>query len=238
MAVRDYSKGKVYKIVVDTEEEYKPYVGSTIQGLAERMGGHRSNYKRWKEEETTLCSSFELFDKFGITKCKIILLEEYPCDSKMKLLMKEREWFDKIECCNKTKPLRKEEEKTTQYIYQRHLELNPNDGKDRYQKSIEKNPNIGTEHYQRQLELHPNFNQERYQNKILKNPNIGKETYEKYKDKINENRKIKYQTNRDEILQKSGEKNNCECGGCYTNGNKSTHNKTMKHQNYLSSLKV
>ena len=108
---RDYSKGKIYKIVANTDEEYKPYVGSTVQGLAERMGGHRSNYKRWKEKETTLCSSFELFDKFGITKCKIILLEEYPCENIMQLLMKEREWFDKIECCNKVIPYRSVEEK-------------------------------------------------------------------------------------------------------------------------------
>jgi hypothetical protein len=108
---RDYSKGKIYKIVANTDEKYLPYVGSTIQGLAERMGGHRANYKRWKEEETTLCSSFELFDKFGITKCKIILLEEYPCENIMQLLMKEREWFDKIECCNQFKPYRSLEER-------------------------------------------------------------------------------------------------------------------------------
>ena len=89
MAVRDYSTGKIYKIVVDTDEEYKPYVGSTIQGLAERMGGHRSNYKKWKIGKVAKCSSFDLFDKFGIESCKIILLEEYSCDSKIKLLMKD-----------------------------------------------------------------------------------------------------------------------------------------------------
>ena len=38
--IRDYGKGKIYKIIADTKEEYKPYVGSTIQGLAERMAGY------------------------------------------------------------------------------------------------------------------------------------------------------------------------------------------------------
>ena len=32
----------------------------------------------------------------------------------MKLLMKEREWFDKMECCNKLKPLITKEELITQ----------------------------------------------------------------------------------------------------------------------------
>ena len=111
MAVRDYSKGKIYKIVVDTKEKYEPYVGSTVQGLAERMGGHRSDYKKWKIGKGSHVKSYDLFDKFGVENCKIILLEEYPCDSKMKLLMKEREWFDKMECCNQMKPFTSKEEK-------------------------------------------------------------------------------------------------------------------------------
>lgn len=109
MAVRDYSKAKIYKIVADTNEEYQPYIGSTIEELCQRMSAHRSKYKRWKIGGTKY-SSFDLFDRFGVDKCKIILLEEYPCDNKMKLLMKEREWFDKIECCNKLRPHRTNEE--------------------------------------------------------------------------------------------------------------------------------
>ena len=114
MVVRDYSKGKIYKIVVDTDEIYLPYVGSTVQGLAERMGGHRSNYKKWKIGRETKCNSFDLFDRFGVDKCKIILLEEYHCDSRMKLLQKEREWFDKMECCNQKKPYVSNEERVEQ----------------------------------------------------------------------------------------------------------------------------
>jgi hypothetical protein len=118
MAVRDYSKGKIYKIVVDTDEEYKPYVGSTIQGLAERMGGHRSSYKTWKKNKTTKCNSFDLFDKFGLNKCKIILIEEYPCENISQLIMKEREWFDKIECCNLKRPfVSKDEKKINDKLY-------------------------------------------------------------------------------------------------------------------------
>jgi hypothetical protein len=107
----DYSKGKIYKIVVDTDEEYKPYVGSTCQELSQRMTDHRKDYKKWKKEKATKCFSYDLFDKFGIESCQIILLEEYPCDSKIKLIMKEREWFDKIKCCNERKPFISKNEK-------------------------------------------------------------------------------------------------------------------------------
>jgi hypothetical protein len=108
--IRDYSKGKIYKIVVDTDKEYKPYVGSTIEELSRRMAGHRSKYKNWKKNGKRHMTSYDLFDKFGVDKCKIILLDEYPCENISQLLMKEREWFDKIECCNKVKPFISKEE--------------------------------------------------------------------------------------------------------------------------------
>jgi len=115
--VRDYSKGKVYKIVVDTEEEYKPYVGSTIEKLSRRMAGHRSKYKSWKKGKGEHVKSYDLFDKFGVDKCKIILVEECSCENLSQLLMKEREWFDKMECCNMKRPLRTKEEKEEVLIY-------------------------------------------------------------------------------------------------------------------------
>jgi len=105
----DYSKGKIYKIVVDTDEEYKPYVGSSCQELSQRMADHRKTYNSWKKGGGYV-KSFELFDEFGVDKCKIILLEEYSCENNNQLRAKEREWFDKIECCNQLRPHRTDEE--------------------------------------------------------------------------------------------------------------------------------
>jgi len=107
----DYSKGKIYKIVVDTDEEYKPYVGSTCQELSQRMAEHRGSYKRWKNCKQTKCNCFNLFDLFGVDKCKIILLEEYFCENNNQLRAKEREWFEKIPNCNQVIPLRTYTEK-------------------------------------------------------------------------------------------------------------------------------
>ena len=109
---KDYSKGKIYKIIVETEEEYKPYIGSTCeQSLARRMSKHRTLYNIWEKEKKNYYSSFELFIKYGVDKCSIVLVESFSCNNNDELRAKEREWYDKIICCNKRKPYLKEGEK-------------------------------------------------------------------------------------------------------------------------------
>jgi len=208
MAVRDYSKGKIYKIVVNTDEEYKPYVGSTIQGLAERMGGHRSDYKIWKNGKTGKCFSYDLFDKFGVDKCKIILLEEYPCDSKMKLLMKEREWYDKMECCNKVKPFINKEE-IIEYK------------KEWYETNKEQILEQRKEYYE--------TNKEEIAEK-------GKIYRDEYKEEICEKKKIYNQANKEKISEKKKEPFTCDCGSICRKSDKTRHERSLKHQNWLKSL--
>jgi len=54
---------------------------------------------------------------------------------------------------------------------------------------------------------------------------IGKEAYFKqYRD-----------LNKSKIRQQQSIKNTCECGGCFTYGDRSKHFKTSKHQNYINS---
>lgn len=153
---RDYSKGKIYKIVVDTEEEYAPYIGSTTKEyLSQRMVFHRQAYQQWKNGKNHYRSSFVLFERFGVDKCQIILIENYTCSSKDELESRERYWYDEIKNCNKTKPRLTTEEIT----------------------------NIGKLRYQRRLELHPEDNREKYQKEICKNPNYHREQYQKCKEK-------------------------------------------------------
>jgi hypothetical protein len=109
---RDYSKGKIYKIMVNTEDEYLPYVGSTTkQYLSQRIEKHKSDYKNWKKKGGKFTSSFTLFDRFGVENCYIELIELFSCSCSEELRKKEREWFDKLECCNQKKPYRSKEQK-------------------------------------------------------------------------------------------------------------------------------
>jgi enoyl reductase-like protein len=126
----DYSKSKIYKIIVNnTEDEYKPYIGSTVKKyLSERMSNHRAHYKLFKNgEKRSSLSSYNLFDKYGIENCEIVLIENYPCATKDELHSRERYWFDTVENCNKNKPIKTdyEIEYKQKLLYQRQLELHP-----------------------------------------------------------------------------------------------------------------
>ena len=57
-----------------------------------------------------------------------------------------------------------------------------------------------------------------------------KQKIKEYKQEYN---KEYYQENKQEINQNQKQKHDCECGGKYTNQNKSTHFKTPKHLNHI-----
>lgn len=88
----DYSNGKIYKIVCNITGEI--YVGSTVQTLAQRLTQHRCICPN------SSCSKqiIERGDYY------IVLLESVACNNRDELRMKEREWFDKLDCINIKKP--------------------------------------------------------------------------------------------------------------------------------------
>jgi len=150
----DYNNGKIYKIVVNnTEDEYRPYIGSTTKEyLSQRLTRHRTSYSSHKNGKRDSLASFNLFDKYGIENCEIILIENYPCTTKDELHARERYWFDNMENCNINKPMRTEEEVN-------------NKGKIYYNKRMEQDTEFNKKLYQRQLELHPDFNEKKKQDK-------------------------------------------------------------------------
>jgi len=93
-----YSDGKVYKIVCN--KTGKQYIGSTCVGLSQRLAEHRNHYKKFSNG-TYRYSSAKIVIENG--DFEIILLEECPCETREQLLLKEREWIDKLECVNVTK---------------------------------------------------------------------------------------------------------------------------------------
>ena len=93
-----YQNSKIYKIVNDTND--KIYYGSTTQKyLCSRMAQHRGNYNK--------TTSKLLGD---LKTCKIILVENYPCNTKDELSKRERYFVENFECVNKQLPGRKKEE--------------------------------------------------------------------------------------------------------------------------------
>jgi len=95
----NYQNGKIYKILCD--ETGLTYYGSTTQRLSDRLSGH----KRKKENVgKNVCMTKVM------TNPKIYLVEDYPCDRKEQLLMRERFYIENNECCNKLIPLRTRKE--------------------------------------------------------------------------------------------------------------------------------
>lgn len=101
----DYRKSKVYKLVSNQTD--KIYVGSTTQPLCERKAGHKQNYRKYLSGKYHYVTSFEIVK---YEDCDIVLLEEINCENKMHLHAKEREYIEKLECCNKNIPTRSKKE--------------------------------------------------------------------------------------------------------------------------------
>ena len=98
-----FQHGKIYRI---SDIGYtKFYYGSTVQSLAVRMAEHRRKYKIHRTcQKGTSCTSYQLFEEYGIENCKIELVEAYPCTSKEQLRKGEGYHIQQHECVNKVIP--------------------------------------------------------------------------------------------------------------------------------------
>lgn len=100
----NYQLGKIYKIVGNG----KIYIGSTCERLlCQRLAGHKRNYNQHQSGTYGYMTSFQCITD---PNHYIELLELCPCCSKDELHTIERTWIDKLECVNKVKPMRTENE--------------------------------------------------------------------------------------------------------------------------------
>tara|TARA_R110000744_G_scaffold30823_2_gene72805 strand:- start:4756 stop:5259 length:504 start_codon:yes stop_codon:yes gene_type:complete len=86
-----YENGKIYKII-NNEMAGLVYYGSTIQPLTRRMIEHKSRSKKFN------CSSKSLFE-YGTPE--IILIENFPCNSKKELELEEGKYHLDNDCINR-----------------------------------------------------------------------------------------------------------------------------------------
>lgn len=89
----DYSKAKIYKLVID-EDPSLVYYGSTVQPLCERLSNHKQDFVKNNRGTT----SKKLFET-GY-KVKIVLVENFPCASKEELRAREEWWRVNNKCVN------------------------------------------------------------------------------------------------------------------------------------------
>ena len=68
------------------------------------MDTHRSDYKQWKNNKYSKVQVFEIFDKYTIEQCQIVLIETVNVESKDELLAREKHYIKSFKCVNKCIP--------------------------------------------------------------------------------------------------------------------------------------
>ena len=105
-AINKYQLGKVYKIVCNKTN--KIYIGSTcMKYLRQRLAEHIQDYKKYKSGKKKLISSFEIIENEDYD---IVLIENFPCNTKDELHMQERYHIENNECVNRVFPIVSKEE--------------------------------------------------------------------------------------------------------------------------------
>lgn len=222
-----YQNGKVYRIwSLDTEDIY---IGSSCDTLSNRFCKHKSHYKKWKEGDKRIyCSSYILFDQVGVENCKIELIKNFPCNSKSELTKEE----GKVMRENKDIIVNKNQAGRTIKEYK----------EEHKQQLTEKMKEYKEQNREKIIQYHKEYNQQ-HKEEISKQ---NKEYYEQNKEQIKEQMKEYHEQHKEQIIQyhkeykqqnkeKLHKKFNCECGGKFKYENKSTHEKTQKHQEYIKS---
>jgi hypothetical protein len=136
----NYTDSKIDKIECINAVDGDPdiYIGSTTKYyLSERMVCYRRDYVQWKSGNSKVgrLTSFELFDKFGVENCRIVLLETFPCTSRDELNAKEATYIRSLKCVNKvilgrTKAMYREEhrdyliQKENEYYEKNEIDIN------------------------------------------------------------------------------------------------------------------
>jgi len=203
-----YENGKIYKIVDNTNGDI--YIGSTIQTLKKRLHAHKTSFRLYNENKinSTTNSHFILLNG----DYKIELLEKYPCNSKKKLEIKEREYIENNVCINKCIPTR-----TSKEYYRDNLEKI----KKYREENKEKAKLYKKEHYLKNKIEH---------NKRTKQYRIDN------REQILQKEKQFREENKEKLKQRSQSKITCECGQIVNYGHYARHKKSQKHINYINSL--
>ena len=193
----NYQLSKIYKLT--TEQTDDIYIGSTKGTLSNRKAHHKSSYKHYiKLKRGNFITSFNII-KYD--DCKIVLIENFPCNSKKELLTRERYWIEKIECVNKCKPIITKEERI-EYVKKWHI-----DNKEK-------------------ISLYKQQYHEDNKELISKNK---KKKYEDNKKKILIKAKQYRENNSEKIKIYQQKKKTCECGLIIGLSNLSRHLKSKTH---------
>jgi hypothetical protein len=196
MEINKYQNGKIYQIVSFSHPDLI-YYGSTIQTLSMRFAGHRRDTKK---ENSNSSKQIICFDD-----AKILLIENYPCNSKEELNKREGEYIRNNICVNK-----RIEGRTKEEYYEDNKELIKEKNKEYYEgnrEKIKENSKIYNDNNKEKITEKQKIYRDNNREKIKEtnNQNKGKQQiyYEVNKENIKEHNKI-YRENNTDIIKENG----------------------------------
>jgi len=230
----NYQNGKVYVIVSSIDRNIK-YVGSTCDSLSKRLYNHRACSKQDRCKNSKI---YKYFLENGWEKAEISLLETYPCNSKQALLMKEREWKDRLNpVLNIRNPYMSEQE---QKEYENNYNKKPQVIEKRKKHYNENRAQIMEKHKQYYNDNKPKIaEQKKKQYNENKHMILGRN--HKYrlanKNEIKKKKQKYYNENKQKILEAESEIFKCICGREYTKNHRKRHERSKIHQKYINQQK-
>jgi hypothetical protein len=209
----DYSKGLIYNVWYGDELFY---TGSTTNFI-DRKSRHKKQLKGVDKQQPF----HQKMNEMGIL-CEDLRFEQYelyPCNSKRELERKEGE----IQRLLKPKYI-------NNLASRSHEEWNL----DNKEKIKEYNKQYFKKYYAENRDKALKYSQGYRLNNKEKKAETDRKYREKNKDKIKE----LYEKNKDSINEKCREKITCECGQSFNKNCKKRHEKSLKHQKYVNSIKT
>jgi hypothetical protein len=202
----DYSKGMIYVIRCNDENVIDEYVGSSTE-FTKRKYQHKNDTINEKSKGYNRKIYQTIRENGGWENWSMIMIEEYPCENKRQLEMREEQIrVERKASLNQIKAFISEKEKNdyrkiyNPLYYEKNREKCLEQKKEYYKNNIE------------QIKIYREENQE-----IIK---IKSKEYEtKNKEKRNAKKKIKI---------------NCVCGSIICTDKKNRHEKSQKHLDFIN----
>tara|TARA_R110000803_G_scaffold86501_1_gene152935 strand:- start:131 stop:739 length:609 start_codon:yes stop_codon:yes gene_type:complete len=197
----NYNNGKIYKIINPQNEII--YIGSTAQ--------------------EQLCYRFSTHKHRGNGN-KIILLENYPCNSKQELVKKEQEFIEQYDnLLNQVRAFNSEEYHKE---YTKEYRENTKNKISQYKKEYNKK---NKDKIFEKVKVYRENNKDKIAEK-------KKVYYENNKDEILEKNKVYYEEHKDILLENRKVKLICECGCKINKQNMLRHKKTKNHIKLMENI--
>ena len=202
----DYSKSVIYKIHNDDI----CYIGSTHHEY-ERERKHKSDCNNENGEHYNTPVYKHIRENGGWDNWKFEVIEEYPCDNRTQLRIRERDYYDLLNPeLNMIRPYISEEE-----MKEERTQRSAKHYQDNREEIIEKHAKYNEEHTEEIKENKANYYQ--------KNIEVIKEKTSKYRG-----------NNKEKIYRKCI----CVCGKEYRFNNKARHCNSIKHKEFIKKLNI